>query len=64
MRLKQVKLIENISVRLLGVNEIKADINSDILLQTAAIFFLTNFYLKQGIGYVYVMVDLVCMGFL
>ena len=29
---------------------IKADMDSDILLQTAAIFFLTNLYLKQGIG--------------
>ena len=29
---------------------LKADMNSDIPLQTAAIFFLTNFYLKQGIG--------------
>ena len=28
---------------------LKADMNSDIPLQTAAIFFLTNFYLKQGI---------------
>ena len=27
-------------------------------------FFLTNFYLKQGIGSVYVMVDFICMGFL
>ena len=31
-------------------NNIKADMNSDILLHTAAIFFLTNFYVKQGIG--------------
>ena len=29
---------------------IKADMNCDIPFQTAAIFFLTNFYLKQGIG--------------
>ena len=43
---------------------IKADMNSDIRLQTAAIFFLTNFYLKQGIGKVYVMVDFICIGFL
>ena len=42
----------------------KADMNSDILLQTTAIFFLTNFYLKQGIGSVYVMVDFICMGLL
>ena len=30
--------------------DIKADMKSDILLQTAAIFVLTNFCLKQGIG--------------
>ena len=29
---------------------LKANMNTDIPLQTAAIFFLTNFYLKQGIG--------------
>ena len=29
---------------------LKANMNSDIPLQTAAIFFLTNFHLKQGIG--------------
>ena len=28
----------------------KADMNSDILLQTSGISILTNFYLKQGIG--------------
>ena len=36
-----------------GVSEsscYKADMNSDILLQTAAIFFLSNLDLKQGIG--------------
>ena len=38
--------------------------NSDKPLQTAAIFFLTNFYLKQGIGIVHVMVDFIYMGFL
>ena len=26
-------------------------------------FYLTNFYLKQGIGKLYVMVDFICMGF-
>ena len=29
---------------------LKAYMNSDIPLQTAAIFFVTNLYLKQGIG--------------
>ena len=30
----------------------------------AAIFFLSNVYLKQGIGSVYVMVDFICKGYL
>ena len=42
----------------------KADMKSYILLQTAAIFFLSNLYLKQGIGSVYVMVDFICKGYL
>ena len=29
----------------------KADMNSDKAVQTAAIFFISKFYLKQGIGY-------------
>ena len=33
-----------------------------IPLETAALFFLANPYLKQGIGKVYVMVDFICMG--
>ena len=37
--------------------------NSYILLQTAAIFFLSNLYLKQGIGLVYVMIDFICKGY-
>ena len=43
--------------------QVNADMNSDIL-HTAAIFYLTNFYLKQGIDKVYVMVDFICMGYL
>ena len=35
-----------------------------ILLQTAIIFFLSNLYLKQGIGSVYVMVDFICKGYI
>ena len=31
-------------------------------LETAAIFFLGNLFLKQGIGSEYVMVDFICMG--
>ena len=42
----------------------KADIKSDILLHTAAIFFLSNLYLKQGIASLYVMVDFICKGYL
>ena len=38
--------------------------NSIILLQTAAIFFLSNLNLKQGIGSVYVMIDFICKGYL
>ena len=30
----------------------------------AAILFLENLYLKQGIDYVYIMVDFICMGLL
>ena len=33
-----------------------------IQLETAAVFFLANLFLKQGIGWVYVMVDFICMG--
>ena len=46
--------------------QIEADMNSYmyIPLQTAAIFFLSNLYLKQGIGSVYVMVDFICMGYI
>ena len=38
----------------------KANTNINILLQTAIIFFLSNLYLEQGIGYVYVMVNFIC----
>ena len=41
---------------------LKADMKSYILLQTAAIFFISNLYLKQGIGLV--MVDFICKGYL
>ena len=33
-----------------------------IPLETAAIFFLANLFLKQGISSEYVMVDFICMG--
>ena len=38
--------------------------NSDKQLDTTAIYFLPNLYLKPGIGWVYVMVDCICMGLL
>ena len=41
--------------------DVKADMNSAILLETAALFFLFNLYLKQGISSEYVMVDFICM---
>ena len=41
---------------------VKANMKSDIPLETAAIFFLANLYLKQGISSEYVMVELICMG--
>ena len=42
----------------------KAKLIRYIPLETTAIFFLSNFDLKQGIGYVYVMVDFIGMGYL
>ena len=40
----------------------KADMKSYIPLETAAIFFLANLFLKHGISSEYVMVDFICMG--
>ena len=37
---------------------------SDILLQTAAILFPSTIDLKQDIGKVYIIVDIICMDFL
>ena len=42
----------------------KANMNSYIQLQTAAIFFLSSLCLKQGIDWVYVMVGFICKGLL
>ena len=47
-----------------GSERVKANMNSDIQLETAAIFSLPTLYLKHGIGKVYVMVDFICMGLL
>ena len=43
------------------LNLLKADMKRYIPLETAAIFFLANLFLK-GIGSEYVMVDFICMG--
>ena len=43
-------------------NCVKADMKSYIPLETTAIFFLANLFLKQGISSEYVMVDFICMG--
>ena len=42
----------------------KADMKSYIPLETAAIFFLTNLFPKQGISSEYVTTDFICMGLL
>ena len=39
----------------------KAEMKRYIPLETAAIFFLANLFLKQGISSEYVMVDFICM---
>ena len=44
------------------IETVKADMKSYIPLETAAIFFLANLFLKQGITSEYVMVDFICMG--
>ena len=49
-------------VKLRRFPHIKADMKSYIPLETAAIFFLANLFLKQGISFEYVMVDFICMG--
>ena len=41
---------------------VKADMNSYIPLETAAIYFLAKLFLKHGISSEYVMVDFICMG--
>ena len=41
---------------------LKADMKIYIPLETAALFFLANLFLKQGISSEYVMVDFICMG--
>ena len=43
---------------------LKVDMKSYVPLETAAIFFLANIFLKPGISSEYVMVDFICMGLL
>ena len=58
---------KNVYLRLLpdvrnrDISEVNADMKSYIPLETAAIFFLANLFLKQGI-LAYVMVDFICTG--
>ena len=56
-----ISLISQTALKLLDQHFI-ANTNSDIPLETAAIFFPENFYLKHGIGLVNVMLDFICMG--
>ena len=50
------------SMFLYCARKIKANMNSYIQLQTAAIFFHSSLNLKQGIDSVYVMVGFICKG--
>ena len=53
----------HLSVRDLGnVESLKTDMKSYKPLETAAIYFLSNLCLKQGIGSAYVIVDYICKG--
>ena len=45
-----------------GRTFVKADMKSYKPLETAAIFFLVNLFLNQGISSEYVMVDFICMS--
>ena len=51
-----------IKKNLISSASFKANTNSYMQLQTAAIFFLSSLYLKQGIDSVYVMVGFICKG--
>ena len=44
------------------IRALKADMKTYVPLETAAIFFLANLFLKQGISSEYVIVDFNCMG--
>ena len=46
----------------MGARDFKADMKSYIPLETVAIFFLANLFLKQGIVSEYVMVDFIYIG--
>ena len=44
-----------------GHGQVESDMKSYIPLETAAIFFLANLFLKQALSSEYVMVDFICM---
>ena len=52
----------NLENRNRGTSLLKADMKSHIPLETEAIFFLANLFLKQGINSDYIMVDFICTG--
>ena len=54
-------IIETYYALLIYMNN-KADMKSYIPLETAAIFFLANLFLKQGISSEYVMINFICTG--
>ena len=51
-----------VQVRKITQNHIKAYMKTYIPLETAAIFFLANFFLRQGMTSEYVMVDFIIRG--
>ena len=51
-------MIEEKQIRII----FKAYLNNFKQLETATIFFLSNLYLKQGVGFVYIMVDFIYMS--
>ena len=70
-RLKKLTKVKVIYITLVWHNRIftrffmlNADMNICILYKTDGILFLSNLYLKQSIGYVYVTVNFICMALL
>ena len=58
----KVMLHWKLCVNSISSSVLKADMKSYIPLDTAAIFFLANLFLKQGTSSEYIMVDFICMG--